>query len=268
MNRHVFFSWLAALMVALTVSGTASMAHAGEQEARQLNKKAKAAYGQGDFKRAAELLEQAYNEDPNVVYQYNRVRALEGAEEFDLALSVLAKYRDEMRKEGYSDLKDLKETLESKRERKMNQSNGSGASTTDSSGGQTQTPGAMSNPSGPTGPSGPATDSGGVQPTPLTWALFGIGGAGLLSGGLMSTGLFVDKDNQDAVRTQQLTAAILLGTGALAGVGGGLTLLLNKKSSGSARGLQSPRTPHTPSVGVAPMVTPKGGGGAILHIQF
>jgi hypothetical protein len=84
----------------------------------------------------------------------------------------------------------------------------------------------------------------------------------------MSTGLFANKDNPDAVRTQQLTAAILLGTGALAGVGGGLTLLLNNKSSGSARGPRSPRTPDSPSVGVAPMITPTGGGGAILNIQF
>ncbi len=168
MTPPVNGSWLAAFTVALTLVFSATFATAGEQQARDLHEQAKAAYDQGDFERAAELLKKAYDEDPNVVYQYNRVRALEGAEQFDRALDILAEYRDEMRAEGYSDLGKLKKTLEEKRQRKANRPDGaSDDSTTES-----QSAGTMEGPSGPTDP----PDDGGAQfkPTPLTWVLWGV----------------------------------------------------------------------------------------------
>lgn len=253
-------SWLAAFIVTVTLVFSASFATAGEQQARELHKQAKSAYDQGDFERAAELLEKAYDEDPNVVYQYNRIRALEGAEQFDRALDILAEYRDEMRAEGYSDLGKLKQTLEEKRQRKANRSDdASGDSTTAS-----QSPGTMEGPSGSSGP----TDAGSAKfrPTPLTWVLWGVSVGSLIPGGLLATGLFVDRNNTDAVRTQRLTSAILLGTGALTGAAGGLTLLLNKNSGNTARG-PTPQNASGPSVRIAPMVGP-GGGGAILDISF
>jgi len=260
MTPPVNGSWLAAFIVTLTLVFSASFATAGEQQAREFHKQAKSAYDQGDFERAADLLQKAYDEDPNVVYQYNRIRALEGAGQFDRALDILAEYRDEMRAEGYSDLGKLKKTLEEKRQRKADRpDDASGDPTTEG-----ESPGTME---GPSGPSGPADGSSAkFQPTPLTWVLWGVSVGAFIPGGLLATGLFVDRDNPDAVRTQRLTSAILLGTGALTGAAGGLTLLLNKNSDRNARG-PSPQPSSGPSVRIAPMVGP-GGGGAILDISF
>lgn len=264
MTTHSATRWLAFFAVLLVSAVFASPAVAGEQEARNLNQKAKAAYSNGEFERAARLLEEAYTEHQNVVYQYNRVRALEGAGEFDKALDVLAKYRDRMREEGYSELDELEQTLIDKRERKRADQSSDSAS----AGGKT--PGAMSDASGPTGASGPAEQTGRTRaggPTPLTWALFGVSAGALIPGGLLATGLFVDKDDDDALRSQRLTSAILLGTGAATGIAGGLTLLLNNQGGGSTASTSQTTDAATPSVRVAPLVT-DGGGGAILQIQF
>lgn len=73
-----------------------SFAWATPEKAAEYYQQASAAYQRGELQEAADLLERAYAEDPDLVYQYNRVLALEGLKKFDEALRLLNIYGDPM----------------------------------------------------------------------------------------------------------------------------------------------------------------------------
>ncbi len=77
-----------------------SFAWATPERAAEYYQQASAAYQRGDLQEAADLLERAYAEDPDLVYQYNRVLALEGLKKFDESLRVLNIYADPMRQDS------------------------------------------------------------------------------------------------------------------------------------------------------------------------
>lgn len=92
-----------------------SVAWAAPEKAAEYYQQASAAYQRGDLREAADLLERAYAEDPDLVYQYNRVLALEGLKDFDESLRVLNIYADPMREDSrqrFTDVDAIKKRLE------------------------------------------------------------------------------------------------------------------------------------------------------------
>jgi len=108
--------WLVAIATGLTLLTLApSAAFANEDMAKQLYQKAQERYRNNQFEKAATLLDEAYAEDPKVVYQYNRIRALEGAEKYEKALKVLETYEADMRESGeYPEIPELKKSLQAR----------------------------------------------------------------------------------------------------------------------------------------------------------
>ena len=82
--------------------------------------KAKQAFDAEDFQAAADLLEMAYAEDPELIYQYNRIRAFQAMGQHEEAAKVLKIYKNPMSRdpENFSDLPQIeaqiKEALENK----------------------------------------------------------------------------------------------------------------------------------------------------------
>lgn len=103
------------LVISLTILGLTSgitQAFAGEEEANRFYEQASEAYQAGDFAGAADLLERAYAEAPNLIYQYNRILALQGMERYAEALRVLDIYQNPMREDGrFDDIDDLEREL-------------------------------------------------------------------------------------------------------------------------------------------------------------
>lgn len=92
-----------------------SLAWAAPEKAAEYYQQASAAYQRGDLREAADLLERAYAEDPDLVYQYNRVLALEGLKDFDESLRVLNIYADPMRQDSrqrFTDVDAIKTRLQ------------------------------------------------------------------------------------------------------------------------------------------------------------
>ncbi len=89
---------VAAVLATSMVAPT--FAWATPEKAAEYYQQASTAYQRGDLREAADLLERAYAEDPDLVYQYNRVLALEGLKEFDESLRVLNIYADPMRRDS------------------------------------------------------------------------------------------------------------------------------------------------------------------------
>lgn len=77
-----------------------SFAWATPEKAAEYYQQASAAYQRGELQEAADLLERAYAEDPDLVYQYNRVLALEGLKKYDEALRLLDIYGDPMSRDA------------------------------------------------------------------------------------------------------------------------------------------------------------------------
>lgn len=78
-------------------------------EAIKNYEKAKQAYGNGDFELAVEYLQKAYAEDPDLIYQYNRIRALQAMKSYDEALGVIDLFRGPMSRDPAQRFTDLEE---------------------------------------------------------------------------------------------------------------------------------------------------------------
>lgn len=100
-------------MTALGICLASPSAFAGEKEAKEYYSQAKDAYQAGDFSKAADLLERAYAEDPNLIYQYNRILALQGMEKYNEALRVMDIYENPMKKDGrFDDVAEIRAQIE------------------------------------------------------------------------------------------------------------------------------------------------------------
>ncbi|MEZ4458889.1 MAG: hypothetical protein R3E66_04010 [bacterium] len=92
-----------------------SVALATPEKAAEYYSQASAAYQRGDLREASDLLERAYAEDPDLVYQYNRVLALEGLKDYEEALRLLNIYGDPMTRDArarFTDVDDIRKRLE------------------------------------------------------------------------------------------------------------------------------------------------------------
>lgn len=92
-----------------------TMTASADTKAEEYYQQAQNAYDQGKFEQAAKLLKKAYQKEANLVYQYNRIRALEGAEKYQQALALLKKYEKPMLKsDKFDDLPELKQKYQQK----------------------------------------------------------------------------------------------------------------------------------------------------------
>ncbi len=168
-----------ALLLAISLSLAPTLALAGDAKvAIKFYEDAQVAYGNGEYDRAAELLFQAYQEDPNLVYQYNRVLALQAAGKLELALDTLNTFYPLMRddpQKRFEDIADIRTSLEEAiAERKVAKPDPK----PDKPGPNTPAPVVT--------PPPPQVDEGGSDI--LAWSLIGVGAVALGVGTLYITG--------------------------------------------------------------------------------
>ena len=78
-----------AVLIAVALS-MPSVAWAGPaEEAAEYYSQATTAYQSGDYLKAADLLDLAFGKNPDLVYKYNRILALQAAGDYDKALADL-----------------------------------------------------------------------------------------------------------------------------------------------------------------------------------
>ncbi|MFB6373881.1 MAG: hypothetical protein ABEN55_12405 [Bradymonadaceae bacterium] len=281
MRRYFRPSNLCALIFALSFVCGPTTAVAGPDQARKYFKQAKQAYTEGDYERAAALLEKAYAEEPNLTYQYNRIRALEGAGDYEGALEVLNNYEQPMLDaQGFEDIKDIKKSLQKKVEKEPEPTEEETANlreASDKSGGSSGDGAADG--SGETAEDGSADEtSGGSGGTMriLGWSLTGVGIASGLTAGLFGSTLLLPKPAREALTNPDKplqgtakkqveahrTMTIVFGSvGAAALIGGGVILLTQPSGSGGS----------SSTAALDPRVTPfvsRDGGGATLQLRF
>lgn len=90
---------------------------ADEERAMQYYQDARKAYGEGRYDRAAELLGLAYEYDPQLVYRYNQILALQGAGRYDEALELVGEYDEQMRADAeFDDIDEIGDELRAARD--------------------------------------------------------------------------------------------------------------------------------------------------------
>jgi len=107
--------FLATLLATALCLGSSVVAMADPQKAAEYYQSASTAYQNGDYMKSADLLERAYAEDPNLIYQYNRILALQAAGKYDRAMRVLEVYAGPMKedaKKRFEDVPQIRAQLE------------------------------------------------------------------------------------------------------------------------------------------------------------
>ncbi len=189
---------LAACMVSF-MTLPPSLAIAGPDEADEYYDQASEAYQNGEYARASDLLERAYAEDPNLIYQYNRILALQAMGKHKQALKVLDIYENPMREDGRFD--DIVEIREEIAEARQKESAGETPKDTepreiardedaDSNAGDQQDEDSSAEVDTPTDPVEPVepADKG---PSILGWSLVGGGAASLAMAGLFGSTVLI-----------------------------------------------------------------------------
>ncbi|MFW5966607.1 MAG: tetratricopeptide repeat protein [Persicimonas sp.] len=274
------------LTVVLTCALTLppSLAFAGPEEANEYYEESARAYEEGEFDRAAELLERAYEEDQDLIYQYNRILALQADGEHEEALEVLDEYEEPLREDGrFDDIGEIGDELEQAQARIE-----AGESEEDQ---QVDQPREISD------------EQEGAGTSPSTgqiagWSLTGAGGVFLGMGALFGSTLLIPKvadrqacmadqgntyksvcyensgletederqqqfrDDRTTWQTHQTMTWISLGIGTAAALGGGALLLFNSSNGGDAD-----QASLAPELQIAPYATADGAGGQ-LRISF
>jgi len=103
-----------AFVVALVLGACSATAWAALEGANAFYQQALQAYQAGEYHKADKLLQRAYAEDPNLMYPYNRIMALEAAGDYEDALEVLEIYRQPMledEKERFDDVVEIEKRL-------------------------------------------------------------------------------------------------------------------------------------------------------------
>lgn len=263
--RTVFARLLSLLLVvSLTFPATVWAQDDGAAKAAAYYDEAATAYQQGDYRKAAELLDLAFGAQPDLVYKYNRILALQALGEHELALTELNAMYTPMKADSqnrFEDIDDIKAQLEAAiAERKPVEE-------------PTEEP-----------PIEPPAVVEKPQPNYLAWGL--IGGGVLVGsvGGLFLSGLLmpaqagkclkvfpyknsdegcgdITRDDAKATQIKQGIAGLsMVGVG-LAATGVGVVLLLKpgKKAEAESTGLDSLR--------LAPYVIHQGAG-ATFQLRF
>jgi hypothetical protein len=276
------------------------LAFAGPEEAAQYYEQASKAYGDGEYAKAADLLERAYAEDPNLIYQYNRILALQAMGKIDQALKVLDIYGNPMKEDGrFDDIKEIRAQLNKAKakaaadkkaagdtagdDEKNAGEKDTGKKVADKKAGDDQ----IEDPDGVTEP----VDS---EPNILGWSLVGVGVAGLGTAGLFGSGILIPEvidrrdclspdgtplsacysdfddptgqyqSDKDSLSTHQTVTWVSLGVGAVALIGGGALLLMD-----GPQGVESdaPLSADNTDVRLTPYVGADGAGG-VLRVTF
>lgn len=96
-----------AISVGLCVLLASPNVWADPEIAAKYYQQASEAYSAGRLKEAADLLERAFAEEPDLVYQYNRILAFEGLKEFETALRIIDIYKDPMLRDADKRFEDI-----------------------------------------------------------------------------------------------------------------------------------------------------------------
>jgi hypothetical protein len=273
------------LVLTLLLVAPPGVAFAGAEEAREFFKEAKQAYGSGEYEKAASLLKKAYAEEANLTYQYNRVRALEGAGKYTKALEVLETYEKPMLEaKGFEDVPKLKASLEKKVEKDPDDTEAADSLRDDS-----EEEGDAEQTADDAGTAVAETDTGDEATTTsrsssnrktmqaLGWGLTGVGIGALTVGSLYGSMMLLPSgirtkvqnneglspDQRSRFNTHRTMSAVFLSVGAAAAIGGGVVLLTQGGQSDS--GTQT--AAHIEDPTVAPFVS-RDGGGAVLNFRF
>ena len=268
--RRLPLLWCVATLVTSSVCAVPLTAFAKDPaRALEYYTKAKQAYGQGDYQSAAELLERAYAEDADLIYQYNRVRALQQMQEYEEALGVISIYKSPMMRDPEKRFTDI-ESIESELKTSLAQKPAISPSEEPP---QERKVVATPPPSDPPPTAPPRTDvvvqedsgPGMSTGTIVGWSLVGLGGAALAVSAVYGSGLLLSEQPTDsssqADRTayndeldqQRLITTITLASGAvLAGTGLVFLLLADDEEQG---------------VSLLPHLGPEHAG-AMVHWQF
>lgn len=147
-----------------------------EERATDYYREARQAYGEGRYDRAAELLGQAWEADPNPIYRYNQILALQGAGDYEKALQLLDDHEQQLSEaDDFEDIDEIRDELnEAIADRQR-------ADESD----------ALEDPE----VAAPESDS-----NLAGWSLVGVGGASLATGVVMSTGVVIG-DTIDRLET-------------------------------------------------------------------
>ncbi len=106
-----------AAIVALCVVGAPGVSHAQTKKERALAlyEAATQAYGEAKYREAADLLAKAFVYDNNLIYQYNRILALQANGDYAEALKELEFYEDIMKEDNeqrFTDVPQIKVKLQ------------------------------------------------------------------------------------------------------------------------------------------------------------
>ncbi len=197
---------LLSFCLAILLALAPSMVFADVKTAQDYYRQASEAYQAGNLEKAADLLERAYAEDPNLVYQYNRILALRGLGRFEEALRVLEIYENPMLDdEGkrFTDVPEIKADLQTKiAEAKANDGKeGDGKEGDGKEGDGKEGDGKVGDGKEGDGKEGDGKDGDGKgkdkEPEEVPWLGYTLLGAGVLSiglGSLFASGVLVSEE--------------------------------------------------------------------------
>jgi tetratricopeptide (TPR) repeat protein len=250
-------------LAALTVCLTSTPAFAGEQEAKEFYSQAKDAYQAGDFARAADLLERAYAEDPNLIYQYNRILALQGMEKYKEALRVLDIYENPMKEDGrFDDVAEIRAQLE---EAIAEQTGDDAQATSDTSDEDpTAEASSASEASGTADEGKPDDEDVQLDDTRkrdriVGWSLVGAGAAAAIAGSPFYT-KSPDNLNDDELGTYRTISIVTISSAVVLSGAGAYFLYRGYSGESSASASHG----ESGKFFVSPYVTTEGGGGSLL----
>lgn len=171
---------------------------AGSSAAAAYYQLASEAYEKGEYARADELLARAYDEEPDLIYQYNRILTNQAMGKFERALEILQTYQEQMTADPQARFTDIG-AVRAGLEQQMAQAGAESDSDSDAAPVQavpekTAQAEVVAQP-----PAQPPTDS---EPNILGWSLMGVGVAGLGSAALFGSTLLISdvSDNFDCVQ--------------------------------------------------------------------
>lgn len=172
---------------------------ADKARAADLFKKSADAYRQGDFKRAIDLLDEAYALDPQPVLTYNRARAAEGLGNVDAAITGYEKFlADEPKAPDRGAIEQRVATLKRQRDERAALERDRDARRDEPVPVPVPTPAPEPHTSAPPPePPPPRTH------TPLPYVVAGVGAVGLVTGAIMGSLALSKKDDAVAEPVQQ-----------------------------------------------------------------
>lgn len=278
--------WLAIVVSSLLFFSSA-IAVADTDKAREYYQDAVELYNAGKFEESAKLLKKAYEEEANLTYQYNRIRALQGAGKYEKALEVLRTYEQPMLDaKGFEDIQEIKSELEEKVAADKPSESKQAETEPEQQASDTFTP--AESPETTQGDRSESDDSAGGRPPGEVagWASVGVGAASIGAGTLLASGLLLgfnpqDEDTTpntdevtlpqakyDKLQAQRVASYVTFGVGAAAAITGGVLLLTSgQEARPAARDDARADRGSKAEVRLAPIFTATGGG-AQIGIDF